>query len=246
MKHFTLLEKIRIMKKLRLILPLISIAFVLHSCQETIDGNGYVVTEKRILNDFTEIQITGMFEVILAEGEPAISIEADENLIPYIITNVNGEQLEINTNNVHLDGEKLAITIYYDDLEELKVSGAIELSTQQTLHSNKFKLDVTGAAKGEIDIDVNELRVEISGGAELVLVGTADAAEYEINGAGEIDAFDLKTDEAMVDIAGAGEINLFAEKELDVEISGAAEVNYKGSPKVSEDISGAGAIHHLD
>ena len=94
-----------------------------------------------------------------------------------------------------------------------------------------------------LEVDLNELNIEISGGAELNIKGKANVASYDISGAGEVNAFELFSKEVYIDLSGAGEVNVNVESELDVEVSGAAEVNYIGSPKIREDISGAGSLN---
>jgi len=241
-KHFTLLTKTNTMKTLRIVFTLI-IALQLMGCQETIEGNGNEVTENRILNDFDKIKISGMFEVVLEEGDPGIKIETDENLIPYITTEVENEVLRIATGDVTLSAEKLLLTIYYDNLNELDFSGAVKLSTSNVLYGDKFKLGISGAGSGDLEVDLNQLTIEVSGGAELNLIGRANVSSYDISGAGEVNAFELFSKEVYIDLSGAGEVNVNVESELDVEVSGAAEVNYIGSPNIREDISGAGSLN---
>ena len=54
-----------------------------------IKGNGNIITTDRSVSDFDKIGIAGSFDVILKKGnEGAISIQADENLMEYIITEV--------------------------------------------------------------------------------------------------------------------------------------------------------------
>jgi hypothetical protein len=241
-KHFTLLTKTNTMKTLRIIFTLI-IALQLMGCQETIEGNGNEVIKTRILNDFDKIKISGMFEVVLEEGDPGIKIETDENLIPYITTDVENEVLRIATSDVNLSAEKLLLTINYDKLKELNFSGAVKLSTADELNGDEFRLSISGAGSGDLEVDLNELNIEISGGAELNIKGKANVASYDISGAGEVNAFELFSKEVYIDLSGAGEVNVNVESELDVEVSGAAEVNYIGSPKIREDISGAGSLN---
>lgn len=242
---FYTFDEINHMKALRLFLAL-TILFGLGSCQETVDGNGNIVQESRILSDFNEIRISGMYEVVLEEGDPGLHIETDENLIPLIKSEVEGGVLTISSEDKNFNSEKLILTISYDEIEELRCSGAVKLSTTSPISGDKFQLNISGAASGEFEVDVNKLKVDISGGAELTISGRANDASYEISGAGEVNAFQLLSSEVEIDLSGAGEVNVNAQDKLDIDVSGAADVNYIGSPSIKQSISGAGSVNQVN
>lgn len=233
------------MKALRFFLAL-TILFSLGSCQESIDGNGNVVTESRILSDFDEIRISGMYEVVLEEGDPGLHIETDENIVPLIKSEVDKGVLTISSDDKHFNTETLILKITYDEIEELRCSGAVKLSTTSPISGNKFLLNISGAGSGSFEVDVNKLKVDVSGGAELNIKGRANEATYEISGAGEVNAFELLSSEVEIDLSGAGEVNVNAQDELDIDVSGAADVNYMGSPNITQSISGAGSVNQVN
>ena len=82
-------------------------------------------------------------------------------------------------------------------------------------------------------------------GGEVKLKGRADHLILELSGAAEVDAFDLASKTADIDISGASEVELSVSDELNVDISGAGEVKYKGSPSINQDISGAGELKQI-
>ncbi len=222
------------------------IALTLNSCIDSVDGNGNVIKEKRTISSFNKIDISGGYEVLINQGaDEKFQIEADENLIELIETEVRNNTLYISSKQPIGNAEALKLYITTVNLEDIDVSGAIELSNKGTFEAKYLEIEVSGAADINLDVDIENLTMEMSGASETTLTGTADNFEIELSGAGELDAKKLKTRNTSIDISGAGSATVFAKKTLDVTVSGAGSVRYKGSPKVKQDISGAGSVEEL-
>jgi len=57
----------------------------------TIHGSGNIIDENRDVNNFYGLSILGSGRVIMEQGtEESLRIEADDNLLPYLETEVNG------------------------------------------------------------------------------------------------------------------------------------------------------------
>jgi len=212
-----------------------------------IEGNGKVVVQERSVSSFTVIDVGGAFEIELTQGDQtALTIEADENLLNLIITEVSGNTLEIYTKEDIRKFEKLKVYITFVELEELDLSGACEVYGNGTLQLDKLSCDVSGAMEMDLSLNASELTIDASGASEINLAGFAETVSIELSGAGELSAFELETDYFSLEISGAGDADIFVNKELDVEASGAASVRYKGSPdKVNHSSSGAGSIKKM-
>ena len=222
------------------------IAFTLNSCINTIDGNGEVVSENRKVTSFNKIDISGGYEVLLNQGNSEnLEIEADENLMELIETEVKNNTLYISSTKPIGDSESLKLYITTVNLEDIDVSGAIDLKNKGTFKSENLEIEVSGAADIDLDIEVENLTMDMSGASETTLSGSASNFDIELSGAGELQAKKLKTRNTSIDISGAGSAEVFAKKTLKVSVSGAGSVKYKGNPKVEEDISGAGSVQEL-
>ena len=222
----------------------ILIAITLNSCINTIDGNGNVAHEKRNVAAFSKIDISGRFEVILNQGKEA-SLEIDENLLEIIETKVNNNTLFISSTEPIGNAKVLKLYITTVNLNDIDVSGAIELANKGVYETEKLEIEVSGAADIDLKLDVKNLFMEMSGASETTLSGSANNFEIEISGAGDLDAKKLNTKNTTVDISGAGSAIVFAKQTLNVNVSGAGSVQYKGNPKIKENVSGAGSVKKL-
>lgn len=233
-------------------LPLLLAATLLvsFSCNrnERIRGNGDIKEESRNAAPFKDISTSGVYKVIIQQGSShSIRVAAEANLLPYIQTEVSGEELQIYTKKGFNIQPTKDITVYVtlEKVGILSASGASGFISKGTLNSDLLELRFSGAADAKLDINARKLKVGVSGASKIKLSGTSDRADYGISGAADIKALDLATDDAHVDISGTGKAEVFVQKKLDVGISGLGKVHYKGDPSVTKSISGMGNISKI-
>lgn len=210
---------------------------------EGVDGNGKVRKETREVTSFNKIDIGGAFEVYLKQGDnESLVIEADENLLELITTQVSGKTLKVCTEKNIRKSKKLNLYITFTDLENIDVSGAVEVKSQNTLKFDNLKIEGSGASDVELELIVDKLEGDFSGASEIELSGSADEFYLDMSGAGELDAYDFEANNVTLDISGAGSARIYAKENLKVRASGAASVKYKGNPRVDSRISGASSV----
>jgi len=214
--------------QIKQIFLLIVIAFSLNSCINSIDGNGEVTKEERKVDSFNKIDISGGYEVLINQGDKErLELEVDKNLLEYIETNTKNNTLFISSKKPIGNATSLKLYISVVDVDDIDVSGAIELKNKGTCKTANLAIDISGVADVDLDVDVENLVMDMSGASETTLSGNANNFEIEISGSGELQAKKLKTRNTTIDISGAG------------------SVKYKGNPKIEKDISGAGSIEKL-
>ncbi len=68
------------------------------SFNKKVKGSGNVVTESRDISDFKGVDVSGVFQVeITAQKDFSVEIEADDNLMPLIKTEVRNGVLHLET-----------------------------------------------------------------------------------------------------------------------------------------------------
>ena len=208
-----------------------------------VEGSGNVTTEKRDVSNFNGIDISNAFEVILKQGNnESLIIEADDNLMELIVTEVRGGVLKIYSEKNFRHPKSLKIFITFKEIDFIELSGAVELTNDGKLTFDKLEIDGSGASEIDLELEADELEIEFSGASEIDLKGKITDVEISISGASEISAYDLETDFMDIDISGAAEAKVFVNKKLNVEASGAASVRYKGNPSIDTDVSGASSV----
>jgi len=88
-------------------------------------------TENRPQQEFTKIDLGGAFEVQLIEGSRHhVKIEADEELMADIKTEVSGSKLKIYVDRKQYNSSrKSSLVIEFVKLEEIKIGGVVEIES---------------------------------------------------------------------------------------------------------------------
>ena len=208
-------------------------------------GSGHVVSKTYNETGFKNIDISSVMKVYLKQGDQyEVKIDAEDNLQDFIEVKQEGDKLSFGIKNGKSISPTKDIIIYITapDFHKLEASGAGGYVSQSPIKTNELLLDLSGATKVKLDLNVNTTKVDASGASEIILSGNTNTLEVDGSGSTDVKAFDLKSQSVDIDISGAGDANVQAEKTLKVEISGAGNVSYKGNPAITQEIHGAGKI----
>lgn len=213
-------------------------------------GSGHIITENRPVQGFTSIRLSYPANVTIRQGTAeSLSIEADDNAVAAIRTQVSGSVLKIDNqrdHNVYVNPTKpVKITITVKDLRE------IDFDSAGTITVDGLKTDsLTTVLDGAGTITFNNLAAKalttnLSGVGSLHATGTADTLNARVDGLGSLEAQGLHSQTATVALSGMGNANIWVDRSLTAEISGVGSVNYYGSAQVSKTVSGIGSIHFM-
>jgi hypothetical protein len=211
-------------------------------------GSGNMSTETRELASFDSITLSYPATVTIEQGdEESITIEAEDNVLPQIATEVESGRLKIESREVDWDARvnpsrTIKITIIVKDLHEIALSAAGTVRVND-LETDSLKLVLSGA--GELDlrgVEVGSLDTILSGAGSILAEGKADSLKVLISGFGSFKGEDLETLSTEVRISGSGDAAVNVKEDLKATITGAGSVNYFGSPTVEQTISGAGSV----
>lgn len=212
-------------------------------------GSGNVKTETRKVTDFHAIEIEYPAEVVITQGNTAsIKVEAEDNVLPGLKTEVRNGRLDIfyrAEDGEHVNPTRtVKITIVVKELDDVQFSSAGEL-TIDGLKTYKLDFGLSGAGRVMVNnIDAKSLSLDLNGAGSMDASGIADDLDLNISGAGSFNGGDLHSQSAKVNISGFGSATVWVDDELDANVSGAGSVNYFGSPSsVNKNVSGLGGIN---
>ena len=192
-----------------------------------IHGNGHIKTDERSVSAFANIDIRGAFTVDWQSGAPSVSITTDENLLPYVDSNVSADTLHLRTREQIRPTHGIRVVISSPTRAGARISGAVKLAAKQ-LSGSKFALESRGASRVSLEGKVDELLADMTGASELA-------------------ANELQTKTSEISTTGAGDAEVAVAETLKVVITGAGTVKYSGNPPtIEKHISGAGSIRHKD
>ena len=214
----------------------------------TIQGSGDVVTESRDVSGFDRVSHTGIGRVIITQGdEESLTIEADDNLMEYITSEVRDGTLELGfTDNLRVD--PIPSIVFRVNVNDLKALESVGVGAFEIEKLNTDQLELSTSGTGVITIDeltVTDLVVAADGTGSIKLAGTAETQEIKLVGAGDYEAPDLESQTAAVDVTGTGSVEIWVLDSLDVVITGVGGASYFGSPNVTQNITGNGSLTSL-
>lgn len=213
------------MKKLLLLvllLPLLG-AGCHHGFGADVKGSGKRVTQKRDVASFTSISAEGAFDIeVVCQKSLGIEIEADDNLIPLITTEVSNNVLTVKPKSNYSASDAPKIKISVPNIEMFAADGA-------------GTIQISG-------VNNDKLQINVDGAPTLTAAGTTKMVGIDANGAAKIDTHNLRAAHAVVDSKGVSKVDLGVSSQLDVTVSGPSHVTYSGDPVVNKTVHGPGKV----
>ena len=209
------------------------------------------VSETREVAGFDGIELKGAGVLHVSQGEStSLRIEAEPDTLSRIATEVEGNRLVIRFRwlDVFLAFKAMGPIDFYvttPHLRAVKIAGSGRLVGDTPINGDRLYLSMSGSGKVALNLDVEELRVVVSGSGDLDLKGTAGRQELSVSGTCDYRAAYLETKGTDITIAGSGRAQVHATEHLDVSISGSGRVEYAGIAQVTQRISGSGSVLRL-
>ncbi len=191
-----------------------------------IQGSGTAKTETRSIAGFNKVEAGGAVNVQItaAQKDFAVSVEADDNLLQSIKTEVSDDTLKI----------------YSEDGISTKTLINVKISMPEII-----ALELSGASSGNVaGVNTDLIQLKISGASKVIIDGEVIRLTADASGASKIEAENLKAEDVFIDVSGASGATILATEELHANASGASKIFYVGEPKrIKQDVSGASSIN---
>jgi len=236
------------MKSLKIILITL-MCLSLSSCingqiRKTVSGNGNVVKKERPADSFNGIRVSSGMDVYLKQGDKeSISVEADENLHEYIITEVKAGTLHVYSDANIRDSKMQRVYVTMKEITTVKTSSAGDIIGEAPLKCGDIEIGASSAGNIKLELTARKIEVDLSSSGDITLSGEAEIMEADLSSAGDLEASNLKVKEAEVSASSAGDARVFVTDKLTARASSAGDIAYKGDPKmVDAHSSSAGSI----
>lgn len=261
-------------KSFLLVLPFLMV--LLMACQMSgvsfggryLDGSGEKVSEDRPVSNVERVSLHATGNLIIIQGnEEHLTVEADDNIMPRIRTEMHGRELVLDIEPGYSIHPKTPITytLKVKDLSKVSVSGSGNVTADElkvkdfsasiagsgnmsfgNLDANDVEMSISGSGKMKTDaLTADSLDAKISGSGDYDVAGKVTKQSVTITGAGNFFGDNLESDEATVRIGGSGDVKLWTTSTLDATITGSGKISYYGKPDVSQTITGGGSVKSL-
>jgi hypothetical protein len=233
------------MKKLILIAAILISSY---SFAQKVNGNGKVTTITRTTGDYEGIKCSGSFDYILVAGtEGKITLEGEENLLQYVITEVKGKDLIVKVEdrvNLRTSMNKtIKVTIPFKDINSVSLSGSGDLWNEDKITATDFDVTLAGSGDVTVHVEANSISSSLAGSGDLTLKGSTDSLEANVSGSGDFDGSKLESNHTDVSLAGSGDAEVVSNKSLKARVAGSGDIEYSGNPeKEDTKVAGSGSI----
>jgi hypothetical protein len=226
-------------------IPFLFISTLFASCA-SVSGNGDVREEKRSIPNIYEVKTSGSIDVEIQVGDHyAVTVENDENLIPYVITEIDNGVLNVHYKDgysINHDHAKVVVTA--PTLEKVISSGSSNITSKGVIkNSNQIEISTSGSGDINAEVDAPSISVSGSGSGNITLSGRTKNFDCKMSGSGDIECGNLKSENAVIHVSGSSDVHVFASLSLQVNVTGSGDVYYGGkpsSPKIH--ITGSGTV----
>ena len=201
---------------------------------ETIEGNGKMVTKDIPVSSFESLKASGVYELKLSQGNSeSVKIEADENLQQYFNVRNEGRQLvidmkELKNKNMKLKN-KMRVYVTFKNLKEMDLSMVGNVEGDSPLNFADLNIKNNSVGKVDLALSANTFHLKNTGVGEMKLAGKAQNAVVTNTGVGNLEAGSFVVQTMNIDNSGVGAAEVNAAKALKVKDSVTGRVKNKGA-----------------
>jgi len=227
------------------------IMFMATSCMTFtgISGSGNVIREERKVEGFKGISASSGLNLFIKQGSnESLIIEAEDNIMPLIITEVKNDVLEI---HYKLFSWGLSLTkpvnvyISVKELNEIKGSSGSSIKTEE-IATGSIKINLSSSATGQFVLQATEIDANASSGALINISGKTYNQKINLSSGCSYEALDLISKSAVADVSSGASVKINVSDSLKVNISSGGLVQYKGTPKISSNISSGATLKNIN
>ncbi len=239
---------------IRLALPAlvgVAVGLPMAAQAERVSGSGRMATETRSLPAFQGVALSGSMDLVVRQGgTQVVEVQVDDNLLPYLETEVTGSgadarlQVRWKRGMSIYNSSTARVSVTVPRLTSLSASGSGDM-TVEPFETPALAIRVSGSSDTRLQkLTTADLQISISGSGDVDGAGSATRLKIDVAGSGDVKLREMKSDEVKISIAGSGDASVHAEKSLEVRIAGSGDVVYTGNAAtVNAKVAGSGSVN---
>ncbi len=216
---------------------------------DVVSPSGKTVVDTREAFPLKHIRVDIPIMLILRAGLPELSVEGDEAYVN-IIEDVDDDPAVLDLRVV--DGAKLpdengvVVRLSTPELDGIELANSSSVRSEGALTFSDLGLRTAGNSVVELELaNANSLSIDGSGTLNGTLRGSVKDLVVNTAGSTEIDALELSSNTAEVELAGSGLVRVNADSTLSLKVAGSGDLEYRGDPELSVEIAGSGQVRKV-
>lgn len=227
--------------------------------QNTIKGDGNIITKEISISDYDEISYVGKvnIEYEQSNASPFFKITIDENILPHLDIKINGKTLIIQPKNekkyfngnsygLNLQPTVCEIKTSSRELKEISAVGGGEFIAKSPLKTDKLDISIAGSSTINFDkqLEARKINFSVAGSGDINATQLkVDNLDCSVAGSGSI-LLKGEAERGDLSVAGGGDISAFGcvLRKAECSVAGGGHIRYEGDPELSKSIIGGGSI----
>jgi hypothetical protein len=210
-----------------------------------IKGNRNVVSEERsIRSNFEIINVQQGINLYITQGKPtAISVEADDNILDLLITEVKNNELNIYFEKNVYQSKARNVYLTTNTISKIKTSSGASVKSENTLQVKSLDLDSSSGSSIKIYVNAEEVTSQSSSGADIDIYGKTQTFSANASSGSSIDADKLETVDAYAKASSGANIDVNVSGKFTANASSGGDIDFEGNPtNVDKNTSSGGSV----
>lgn len=198
-----------------------------------IETSGNTVSEIVEVEPFNKIKVQGKFKVNLVQrDEQRVELNADENILPEVIAEVNGRELVLRLRNNIRDQDRVTVNLQAPEVEAIEFSAGANITTNGEISGDNLYINSYAGSEGDLKVKYNSINCDSKAGSSLNISGSANNVRINSTAGSRIDASNLEANTCNIKGSAGSHIEVHANAELTADMSSGGFLQYYGEPEI--------------
>lgn len=189
----------------------------------------YSQTSKKF-GDFSSVKAYDRINVTLVKSsENKVEISGDDSDVE--IVNKNGELKIRMIPTKIMQGDKVSVTVFYENLNEIQASQGSKITSEDSVENGILNITSNEGSILNLKIEADILNAKTNSGGIINISGTAKTQDVLVNSGANFNGRNLKSEVTSVTTNAGGNADVYASKTVTATNRAGGNINVYGSPK---------------
>lgn len=180
--------------------------------------------------DFNSVKAYDRINVTLVKSsENKVEISGDNSDVE--IVNKNGELKIRMIPTKIMQGDKVSVTVFYENLNEIQASQGSKITSEDAVESGILNITSNEGSILNLKIEADILNAKTNSGGIINISGTAKTQDVLVNSGANFNGRNLKSEVTSVTTNAGGNADVYASKTLTATNRAGGNINVYGSPE---------------
>ena len=180
--------------------------------------------------DFNSVKAYDRINVTLVKSsENKVEISGDNSDVE--IVNRNGELKIRMIPTKIMQGDKVSVTVFYENLNEIQASQGSKITSEDAVESGILNITSNEGSILNLKIEADILNAKTNSGGIINISGTAKTQDVLVNSGANFNGRNLKSEVTSVTTNAGGNADVYASKTVTATNRAGGNINVYGSPE---------------